>query len=79
MARRGMLDAVEGKKLKFFTVTHYALPEQTHRLVKGQPVGPVKAVLESCQRTRSEVWKELQAGIKKAIAARTETSNTDFD
>ena len=79
MAKRGLLDATEEKKLKLFKVTRYSLPEQTARLVKGQSVGPVKALLETCQRTRPEVWRELESGIKKAIAARTESSNTDLD
>jgi hypothetical protein len=79
MAERGMLEAVEEKKLKIFTVTHYTLPERTTRLVKGQPAGPVKALLESCQRARPEVWKELEEGIKKAIAARTERTDNNID
>jgi hypothetical protein len=79
MAERGVLEATEEKKLKIFTVTHYTLPERTTRLVKGQPVGPVKALLDGCQRARPEVWKELEAGIKKAITARTETTNNDLD
>ena len=79
MAKRGMLDATEEKKLKIFTVTHYTFPERTARLVKGQSVGPVKALLDNCERTRPEVWKMLEAGIKKAITARTESSDTDFN
>jgi hypothetical protein len=79
MVERGMLDATEEKKLKIFTVTHYTFPDRTARLVKGQSVGPVKALLENCERTRPEVWKMLEAGIKKAIRARTESSDTDFD
>ncbi len=65
MAERGMLEATAEKKLKIFTVTHYTLPERTARLVKGQPVAPVKAMLESCQRARPEVWKELEEGSRK--------------
>jgi len=79
MAKRGMLDATEEKKLKIFTVTHYTFPERTSRLVKGQSVGPVKALLENCERTRPEVWKMLESGIKKAITARTESSDNNFD
>lgn len=79
MARRGVLDATEEKKLKLFTVTHYSLPQRTVALLKGQPVGVVKAMLESCQRARPEVWKELEQGIKKAIAARTEKTDIDLD
>lgn len=79
MARRGLLEATQEKKLKVFTVTRYTLPERTIRLAKGQSVGAVKALLENCERTRPEVWKELEAGIKKAITARTESGGTDFD
>lgn len=79
MALRGLLDATEEKKLKLFKVTRYSLPEQTARLVKGQSVGPVKALLGNCERARPDVWKELESAIKKAIAARTESSNTDLD
>ena len=79
MAKRGLLDATEEKKLKLFKVTRYSLPERTAGLVKGQTVGPVKALLENCERARPEVWKELESAIKKAIAARTETSKTDWD
>ena len=79
MAKRGLLEATEEKKLKIFTVTHYTFPERTARLVKGQSVGPVKALLENCERTRPEVWKMLESGIKKAITARTESSDNNFD
>jgi hypothetical protein len=79
MAERGMLDATDEKKLKLFTVTRYTLPERTARLIKGQSVGPVKALLDNCASTRPEVWKLLESGIKKAISARTEKSDTDFD
>jgi len=80
MAARTVLDATEQKKLKIFTVTHYSLPERTARLIKGQSFEPVKALLENCQRTRPEVWKALEKGIKKAVSARTESSDSsDFD
>jgi len=79
MAKRGMLDATEEKKLKIFTVTNYTLPERTVMLVKGQSVEPVKALLDNCARTRPEVWKMLEASIKKAVSARTESNDMDFD
>jgi hypothetical protein len=79
MAERGMLDATEEKRLKIFTVTHYTLPERTARLVKGQSVERVRALLENCARSRPEVWKILESSIKKAISARTESSDTDID
>ncbi len=78
MAERGMLDATEEKKLKIFTVTRYAFPERTARLVRGQSAERVKALLDNTERTRPEVWELLEAGIKKAIKARTEsTDNSD--
>lgn len=79
MAKRGMLDTTEEKRLKIFTVTHYTLPERTARLVKGQSVERVRALLENCARSRPEVWKILESSIKKAISARTESSDTDID
>jgi hypothetical protein len=79
MAKRGILDTTVEKKLKIFTVTNYTLPERTARLIKGQPVEPVKALLDNCAHTRPEVWKMLESGIKKSINARTESSDADFD
>ncbi len=74
-----MLEAEGVKRLKIFTETIYTLPERTARLVKGQSVEPVKALLENCARTRPEVWKLLDSSIKKAISDRTESSDTDVD
>lgn len=79
MAERSVLEASEERKLKIFTVTHYSLPERTARLMKGQPAQSVQALLNNCERTRPEVWKLLEQGIKKAISDRTESSDTDFD
>jgi len=79
MGKRGLLEAQDVKKLKIFTETVYTLPERIVRLIKGQSVEPVKALLENCARTRPEVWKLLDSGIKKAISDRTESSDTDVD
>lgn len=79
MAERGLLEVTVEKKLKIFTSTIYTVPEWTARLVKGQAIEPVKALLENCSRTRPEVWKLLDSGIKKAISDRTESNDTDFD
>ncbi len=76
MTRRGLLDAREEKRLKVFTVTHYALAEETPRLLSGQSFTPVKRMLESCEGSRPEVWKLLVSGIKKAISARTESDDS---
>jgi len=77
MAERGILDATKEKKLKIFSITRYTLPEQTARLLKGQSPEPVKAMLENCERTHPEVWKLIESGIKKAISARTESTDVD--
>jgi len=79
MGKRGLLEAQDVKKLKIFTETVYTLPERIVRLIKGQSVEPVKALLENCARTRPEVWKLLDSSIKKAISDRTESSDTDVD
>lgn len=79
MEKRGLLQAEGVKRLKIFTETIYTVPEQTVSLVKGQSAEPVKALLENCARTRPEVWKLLDSGIKKAISDRTESSDTDVD
>jgi hypothetical protein len=76
MARRGLLDATEEKKLKIFTITHYTLSDTTPALLKGQSFAPVKRMLESCAQSRPEVWKLLESGIKKAISARTEQDDS---
>jgi len=79
MEKRGMLEAEDVKRLKIFTETIYTIPERTARLIRGQSVEPVKALLDNCSRTRPEVWKLLESGIKKAISDRTESSDTDVD
>jgi hypothetical protein len=76
MARRGLLEASEEKKLKIFTITHYTLSDTTPDLLKGQSFAPVKHMLESCAQSRPEVWKLLESGIKKAISARTEQDDS---
>lgn len=77
MAQRGLLEACEEKKLKIFTVTYYSLPDETLRLIRGQSAGSVKQKLDGCAQSRPEIWKLLESGIKKAISARTESSDND--
>jgi hypothetical protein len=79
MARRGLLDAREEKRLKIFTVTHYSLAKGTELLLRGQSFVLVKQMLEKCEQSRPEVWKLLVSGIKKAISARTEGDDSDSD
>jgi hypothetical protein len=76
MARRGLLDVREEKKLKIFTVKHYSLAEETSQVLRGQSFTTVKRLLESCEGSRPEIWKMLESGIKKAISARTEKDDS---
>lgn len=80
MAKRGLIEAVEKKRLKIFTVIDYSLPEQTIQLLKGQSPNLVKTLLENYERLHPENWQVLEKAIKKAIRDRTESSNDmDFD
>lgn len=79
MADRNLLKRHEEKKLKVFTVTHYTLPDSTASLAGKETVAPVKQILSACERERPEIWDLLTKQIKKAISARTEQDDTDFD
>ena len=45
----------------------------------AEQLAAVKALLENCARTRPEVWEKIEASIKKAIRARTESTDTNID
>ena len=77
MASRGYLEIIEQKRLKFFTLTHYDLPESTYSLADQQSAEPVKELLTMCERTRPEVWKFLVKHINTTISQRTIRNNTD--
>jgi hypothetical protein len=79
LAVRGLLEANEVRTLKIFTRTVYVLPEATRRLALTQPIQPVQQLFGACQQTRAEVWESLNNQIKKAVTARQEKSDTDFD
>jgi hypothetical protein len=79
MASRGLLRTVEEKRLKILTVTHFELPESTASLAAQQSVEPIHQLLESCEKTRPEVWKMLAKQITAAIKARTEQQGADMD
>ena len=78
MASRGYLELIEQKRLKFFTLTHYDLPESTSSLAAQQSAEPVKQLLTICEQTRPEVWKFLVKHIKTTVSRRTISNNTDY-
>lgn len=79
LAQRGLLDTVTEKKLKIFNTTRHTLPESTAALAAELPLAPVQELLETCQKTRPEVWKLLTKDIKAAISRRTEADDSDMD
>jgi len=78
MASRGYLEKIEQKKLKFFTLTHYELPESTSSLAAQQSAEPIKQLLTACEQTRPEVWKFLVKHIKTTVNQRTIRNDTDY-
>lgn len=78
MASREYLEKIEQKKLKFFTLTHYELPESTSSLATQQSAQPIKQLLTACEQTRPEVWKFIIKHIKTAVSQRTIRNDTDY-
>ncbi|MEJ2709967.1 MAG: hypothetical protein P8074_20315 [Anaerolineales bacterium] len=79
LADRGLLERSEEKKLKIFTKTKFSLPDATAQIAGKANVALVQQILGDCERQRSEDWKLLNKLIKKAISARTEQDDVDFD
>ena len=79
MAARGLVEAREERTLKIFTRTVYSLPEATRQLALVQSIQPVQQLFTWCQQTRPELWDSLNNQIKKAVTARQEKNDTDFD
>jgi hypothetical protein len=79
LADRGLLERRDVKKLKIFTKTKFSLPAATAEMAEKTVVMPVQQILGDCERQRSEDWKLLNKLIKKAISARTEQDDIDFD
>jgi hypothetical protein len=77
LAERGLLNRFDEKRLKIFTVTRYELPPATDTLAAGQPLEPVRRLLELCAEERPAVWRLLAKEIGAAISARTEKPDTD--
>jgi hypothetical protein len=79
LADRGLLNRDLEKKLKIFTVTNYSLTNETLVLAGKDTIRPIQQILSACERERGEIWNLLTKHIKKAISARTEQDDTDFD
>ena len=79
LAQRGLLRAIQERKLKIFVSTRYELPESTAAMLLRQPVAPVQDLLADCQHNRPQVWKLLEAHIRRAIQQRTEQSDSSDD
>ncbi len=79
LGARMLLGMREEKKLKIFTVRSYTLPDSTRALAQRTSLAPVTQMFQQCEQTRPLVWKALLEQIKKAISARREQSDTDFD
>jgi hypothetical protein len=70
IAERGLLETVQEKKLKIFTVTNYTVPESTRSLADAGPVSELKALLSNCETERPELWKQMKKEIDQGIKAR---------
>jgi len=79
MSARGLVETHEERTLKIFTRTVHVLPEATRQLALTQSIQPVQQVITLCQQTRPDLWDSLNNQIKKAVSARQEKTDTDFD
>jgi len=79
LAARGLLETRQDKFLKIFTRTSYTCPETTRQLAVAQPIQAVQQLFAGCQQARPELWEKLNKEIKRAVSARQEQSDDDFD
>jgi hypothetical protein len=76
---RGLLETVQRKQLKVFTINEYALPESTAALASQQDLKPVQRLLARYEQEKPEVWKLLTSQIQSAINKRTESDDNDWN
>ncbi|TFH34268.1 MAG: hypothetical protein E4G99_09840 [Anaerolineales bacterium] len=79
LADRGLLERIEEKKLKIFTVTNYELREDTRKLAREAPVAPIQELLSTCEASRPDLWKQLEREVNQAISARDSSDENDID
>jgi hypothetical protein len=75
LARRGLVQRWEEKRLKIFTVAKYALPAETAALAAAG-VDAIQSWLTQCQQSQSELWQLLVADIEAGIKSRQTRSDT---
>ena len=78
LAQRALLETKEEKKLKIFTVRRFALPPATADKARAS-AEQVGRLLETCQRTRPQIWKMLLDQIGSGIKSRTEQQDNSSD
>ena len=77
LVSRGLLQKERKSGLKgLFAGESYVLPAETAALATQQSIEPIVELLETCRRTRPEVWRLLIEGINKGISKCTES---DYD
>ena len=79
LADRGLLERIEEKKLKIFTVTNYEMLEETRKLAQKGPITELQALLSACEAERPDVWKQMKKEINQGINARDSSDDDDFD
>lgn len=72
MASRGLLGALEEKKLKLFSVTRYSLPDSTAALKNEEGLQSVRRQIEEGRTRWPDVFELLEKQLNKAIRARTD-------
>ncbi len=77
LAKRGLLEVIEEKKLKIFTVSHFEIPLATVQLANSLRPDGIQAMFLRCQQTRPELWKMLNKHIKGSVDSRKEQSSSD--
>lgn len=77
LAKRGLLEVIQEKKLKIFTVSHFEIPLATVQLANTLRPEGIQSMFLRCQQTRPEVWKMLAKHIKSGVDSRKEQSSSD--
>jgi hypothetical protein len=79
LAYRGLLEKERKSGLKgFLAGESYVLPAETAAMATQQLLEPIEQLLETCRRTRPEVWDLLIKGINKGIG-KCEERDWDWD
>jgi hypothetical protein len=77
LAKRGLLDMQEERRLKIFVSRSYSLPEESRAFIAAQPLDSLNDLLQGCQNSRPQVWQALLHEIKSAVDSRQEQMDVD--